>query len=48
MIINRDNNKNVILNITVKHGQEFWFAKELQIALGYKEWSNFNKVIEIA
>lgn len=27
---------------------EFWYARELQIALEYKEWRNFEKVIEKA
>ena len=36
----------------IKHideaGNEFWFARELQIALEYKKWENFNKVIKTA
>lgn len=28
-----------------EYGQEFWYARELQIALEYKEWRNFIKVI---
>lgn len=31
-----------------EYGQEYWCARELQIALDYKEWRNFNKVIEKA
>ena len=35
---------------SIKHiddnGNEFWYARELQIALEYKEWRNFIKVIE--
>lgn len=31
-----------------EYGQEFWYARELQVALGYKEWRNFTKVIEKA
>lgn len=31
-----------------KYGEEFWYARELQIALEYKEWRNFFKVIEKA
>lgn len=31
-----------------EYGQEFWCARELQVALEYKEWRNFNKVIEKA
>ncbi len=30
------------------YGQEFWYARELQIALEYKEWRNFKKVIHRA
>lgn len=37
---------------SIKHiddnGNEFWYARELQIALEYKEWRNFIKVIERA
>ena len=31
-----------------EYGQEFWYARELQAALEYKEWRNFCKVIEKA
>lgn len=31
-----------------EHGEEFWYARDLQIALEYKEWRNFNKVIDKA
>ena len=31
-----------------KNGDEFWYARELQIALEYKEWRNFSKVIDRA
>ena len=31
-----------------EYGQEFWYARELQIALEYKEWRNFKKVIDKA
>lgn len=31
-----------------EYGQEFWYARDLQIALGYTEWRNFCKVIEKA
>ena len=27
-------------------GLEFWFARELQVLLGYSEWRNFLRVIE--
>lgn len=37
---------------SIKHideqGNEFWYARELQIALEYKEWRNFTKVIDRA
>ena len=29
-------------------GLEFWFARDLQILLGYDQWKNFQKVIEKA
>lgn len=31
-----------------KYGQEFWYVRDLQIALEYTEWRNFCKVIEKA
>jgi len=31
-----------------KDGVEFWYARELQILLGYDEWRNFEKVIDKA
>lgn len=31
-----------------EYGQEFWYARDLQIALEYKEWRNFSKVIDKA
>jgi len=31
-----------------EHGNEFWYARELQIMLGYKEWRYFSSVIEKA
>ncbi len=34
--------------VHVKDGVEFWFARDLQELLGYKEWRNFLKVIEKA
>lgn len=33
---------------TNEYGQEFWYARELQIALEYTEWRNFSKVIDKA
>lgn len=45
-----DNEQNSFEDI--KHidedGTEFWYARELQEVLEYKEWRNFNKVIEKA
>ena len=29
-------------------GVEFWYARDLQVLLGYKEWRNFIKVVEKA
>lgn len=31
-----------------EYGQEFWYARDLQIALEYTEWRNFCKVIDKA
>lgn len=31
-----------------EYGNEFWYARELQSILEYKEWRNFNKIIEKA
>ena len=31
-----------------EYDEEFWYARELQIALGYAKWGNFKKVIEKA
>ena len=31
-----------------EYGEEFWYARELQVALEYKEWRNFSKVIDKA
>lgn len=31
-----------------ENGLEFWFARDLQILLGYDQWKNFQKVIEKA
>nr|WP_163647067.1 BRO family protein [Lactococcus lactis] len=31
-----------------ENGQEFWYARELQVALEYSEWRNFNGVIDKA
>lgn len=44
-----ENNYTESLFESIKHineyGQEFWYARDLQIALEYKEWRNFYKVI---
>lgn len=32
----------------IENGQEFWYARELQIVLEYTEWRNFENVIEKA
>lgn len=31
-----------------EHGNEYWCARELQVALEYKEWRKFFRVIEKA
>jgi len=31
-----------------ENGIEFWYARELQLLLGYDKWSNFEKVIDKA
>lgn len=31
-----------------EYGQEFWYARELQVALEYTKWDNFHKVIRKA
>ncbi|MDO4468429.1 MAG: multidrug DMT transporter [Bacillota bacterium] len=31
-----------------KYGEEFWYARELQIALEYKQWRRFKEVIDRA
>lgn len=43
-------NKNIFESIKHinEYGDEFWFARELQEVLSYKEWRNFYKVIERA
>ena len=47
-----DSNYSESLFESIKHineyGQEFWYARELQIALEYSEWRNFCKVIDKA
>ncbi|MEE0740760.1 MAG: hypothetical protein U0M21_00500 [Emergencia sp.] len=45
---NIENSTNTIFD-SIKHydsnGSEYWFARELQSVLEYKEWRNFEKVI---
>jgi DNA-damage-inducible protein D len=38
------------LELTVQHTNniEFWFARDLQVLLGYTEWRNFVQIIEKA
>lgn len=36
------------IKYTNEYGQEFWYARDLQIALEYTEWRNFSKVIDKA
>ena len=31
--------------ITTADGVEFWYARDLQVLLGYQKWDNFRKVI---
>lgn len=31
-----------------ENGEEFWYARELQLALNYKEWRKFESVIKKA
>jgi len=37
-----------IVHIVIDSEVEFWYARELQEALGYDRWENFKKVIEKA
>ncbi len=34
--------------VNLQNGVEFWFARDLQVLLGYTEWRNFLNVIEKA
>ena len=47
--IDKTNNSNKTFE-DIKHideyGNEYWKARELQIALNYSKWENFTKVIE--
>ena len=51
-ILSNIENFNETIFESIKHinefGDEFWFARELQVALEYKEWRNFYKVIKKA
>ena len=46
------NNYTESLFESIKHidenGEEFWYARELQIALEYRQWRRFNEVIDRA
>ena len=58
MVEKENDTKEEIINYTektfeeIKHideyGNEFWYARELQVALGYKEWRKFEGVIRKA
>lgn len=47
-----ENNYTESLFESIRHtdefGQDFWYARELQIALEYKQWRRFENVIEKA
>lgn len=51
-IMNEINNYNELTFESIKNideiGNEFWYARDLQIALEYTEWRNFENVIEKA
>ena len=47
-IVIMKNNFDAIAHYDEESQIEFWYARELQIALGYTEWRNFMKVIEKA
>ena len=53
-IVNKDTNNQYTDSIfeSIKHldeyGNEYWYAHELQKALDYKDWRNFEKVIDKA
>jgi len=36
------------LAVNETNGLEYWFARDLQLLLGYNEWRNFLKVIDKA
>lgn len=46
--INDRNTNNIFENIKYidEYGNEYWYARELQKVLGYKDWRNFQKVID--
>ena len=41
-------NNNCIINTEEKENIEFWYARDLQIKLGYTQWRNFLEVINKA
>ena len=47
-IITMKNQFDAIAHYDEESQIEFWYARELQSALGYTEWRNFFKVIEKA
>ena len=53
-MVNKDTNNQYTDNIfeSIKHldeyGNEYWYARELQKVLNYKEWRNFKVVIDKA
>lgn len=51
-VLDKETNYTESLFESIRHvneyGQEFWYARELQIALEYTEWRNFTKVIDKA
>lgn len=46
--INERYTNNIFENIKYidEYGNEYWYARELQKVLGYKDWRNFQKVID--
>ena len=52
MILVKEIDKNNLSFEDIKHidenGVEFWYARELQVVLDYKEWRKFENVINKA
>lgn len=52
LTVDEENNYTESLFESIRHvneyGQEFWYARELQIALEYKRWDKFYNVISKA